>query len=422
MTDYTNVTYNSYLEYASEYYGLLHDKICQENRLSNMINSKLILTENSTFEQKTKKLTALYEAKLGDKIKVTWQKFVDFVSNIFAKFMESITNILASYKTYLEKYKDIILNKASRIDPISTDGHYNIGVDRCVKVVIPQFEYNDTFKKALTSDNDEEALKLIIKDAFKYDKGKTMAENLKEYFTGMDKGKFNGKFDDLNRRDIYNFCYNTTNIKTVCDKDLNRLKSSTNAIQALLTKELPAEAQNEAYNILSEADGAQTTKTLGGGRTQQTTTPQNNDGKPKRATPPKNTATGTTTQNNEDNQKNMSGGVSVTNSNPVQNSVDGKDPDEAKYGAQNKAAKDAGETQKTIETMINKWIEVCRTVITAKCTAQEKIANGYMSLIRAHVRSYVGTKDNVNDNKNAPEATNYGKNGNTNQNNDNAQK
>ena len=43
MTDYTNVTYNSYLEYASEYYGLLHDKIYQENRLSNMINSKLIL-------------------------------------------------------------------------------------------------------------------------------------------------------------------------------------------------------------------------------------------------------------------------------------------------------------------------------------------------------------------------------------------
>ncbi len=405
MADYTNITYNSYLEYASEYYGLLHDKIYQENRLSNMINSKLILTENSTFEQKTKKLTALYEAKLGDKIKVTWQKFVDFVSNIFAKFMESITNILASYKTYLEKYKDIILNKASRIDPISTDGHYNIGVDRCVKVVIPQFEYNDTFKKALTSDNDEEALKLIIKDAFIYDEGKTIDENLKEYFSGIDKGKFNGKFDDLNRRDIYNFCYNTTNIKTVCDKDLNRLKSSTNAIQALLTKELPQEAQNEAYNILSEADGT------------QTTTQQNNDGKPKRATPPKNTTTNN--NQNEDKQKNMSGGVTVTNSNPIQNSVDDKDPDKAKYGQQNTNAKDAGETQKSIEKMINKWIEVCRTVITAKCTAQEKIANGYMSLIRAHVRSYVGTKDNVNDNKNAPEATNYGNNGNTNQNNDN---
>ena len=118
----------------------------------------------------------------------------------------------------------------------------------------------------------------------------------------------------------------------------------------------------------------------------------------------------------------MSGGVTVTNSNPIQNSVDDKDPDKAKYDQQNTNAKDAGETQKSIEKMINKWIEVCRTVITAKCTAQEKIANGYMSLIRAHVRSYVGTKDNVNDNKNAPEATNYGKNGNTNQNNDNAQK
>ena len=101
MTDYANVTYNSYLEYASEYYGLLHDKIYQENRLSNMINSKLILTENSTFEQKTKKLTALYEAKLGDKIKVNWQKFVDFISNIFAKFMESMSNILYKEKDYI---------------------------------------------------------------------------------------------------------------------------------------------------------------------------------------------------------------------------------------------------------------------------------------------------------------------------------
>ena len=59
--------------------------------------------------------------------------------------------------------------------------------------------------------------------------------------------------------------------------------------------------------------------------------------------------------------------------------------------------------------MISKWITVCRTIITAKWTASEQIAKDYMALIRAHVRSYVGTKEDKADNQAAKQGTNYQK-------------
>ena len=61
-------------------------------------------------------IRAINEAKLGDKIKTRWQKFVAFIKNMFAKFIESMTNILYNEKDYLEKYKDIILKKKPKED------------------------------------------------------------------------------------------------------------------------------------------------------------------------------------------------------------------------------------------------------------------------------------------------------------------
>ena len=96
------------LMYESVYHDYLFNKIHQEQVLSTMINKQLIMTESTTLAQKERKLSALYEAKIGDSCKSAWNKFTEFIKSLFGKFMESITKLLFSYKKYLEKYRDII--------------------------------------------------------------------------------------------------------------------------------------------------------------------------------------------------------------------------------------------------------------------------------------------------------------------------
>ena len=51
-------------------------------------------------------IRAIQEAKLSDRIKATWKKFIAFIKGLVAKFMESLSNILLDEKAYLEKYKE----------------------------------------------------------------------------------------------------------------------------------------------------------------------------------------------------------------------------------------------------------------------------------------------------------------------------
>ena len=99
--------HNSPLAYKSLYNEYLFDKIAQEQTLQRMISRELIMTESTTLKTKERKLSMLYESKMGDTIKSKWNKFIDFINNLFAKFGESISNIALSYKNYLVKYRDI---------------------------------------------------------------------------------------------------------------------------------------------------------------------------------------------------------------------------------------------------------------------------------------------------------------------------
>ena len=374
------------LMYESVYNEYLFNKIQQEQTLTNMINEQLIMTESTTLVQKEAKLSALYEAKLGDKAKSTWNKFVDFINSLFSKFMESITHILFSYKKYLTKYKDIILNKKFKIsltEPLP--GNYMVGTKRCFNVNIPLFNYNEQNMKALQSDEDLDALKLIIKD-IKYDKGKDLNENLKDYFLGIDAGIIDN-IEKLDRKTMYDFCYNEEKIKDNGEKDLKTLKDTTQKIENIITSELQKNEQaggtinGEAYTIncskpLLEADDNN----------------QNSD------------------NNEQQGGAKAAGHVKITNTNPVNSSLDKNykgDLDEDNLKQQGQTANAAKETNKSVDDAINQWSKVCRSVITAKMTAQEAIAKDYMSIIRAHVRSYVGKKADEMDNEQS-KGTNYG--------------
>ena len=391
------------LMYESIYKDYIFNKMVQEQSLQKMISAELIMTESTTLKTKEIKLTALYEAKISDKIKSTWNKFIDFINSLFAKFGESITNIVSSYKDYLVKYKDIILSKRFKIKLTKAlPGDYNTGVNRCNDVKIPVFQYNDQNMKVLLSDDDEQIVRLIIKDSsFEYDQARNLNDILKDYFLGIDKGIIDD-LDKLKREDMYNFCLNADKIQTTQKQDMSALKSTTSVIERAITNEVN-KVNTEAY--VMEED--------------QNTGSNNNNNNNNQGS----------NNNNNNNNNNVAKPGSV-NTSPINSSLDDdykNKHDENDYKQDGEQAAKDGNNADNVTKAFDNWRKVCQSVITAKMTAQQAIAKDYMGIIRAHVRSYVGRADNQEDNEQAGKPTNYAKNNkqqnnnNNNNNNNNAQ-
>lgn len=380
LTEHTNP-----LMYESIYKDYIFNKMVQEQSLQKMISAELIMTESTTLKTKERKLTALYEAKISDKIKSTWNKFIDFINSLFAKFGESITNIVSSYKDYLVKYKDIILNKRFKIKLTKAlPGDYNTGVNRCNDVKIPVFQYNDQNMKVLLSDDDEQIVRLIIKDSsFEYDQARNLNDILKDYFLGIDKGIIDD-LDNLKREDMYNFCLNADKIQTTQKQDMSALKSTTSVIERAITNEVN-KVNTEAY--VMEED-------------QNTGSNNNNNNNNNQGS------------NNNNNNNNVAKPGSV-NTSPINSSLDDdykNKHDENDYKQDGEQAAKDGNNADNVTKAFDNWRKVCQSVITAKMTAQQAIAKDYMGIIRAHVRSYVGRADNQEDNEQAGKPTNYAKN------------
>lgn len=403
------IEHNSPLAYKSLYNEYLFDKIAQEQTLQRMISRELIMTESTTLKIKERKLSMLYESKMGDSIKSKWNKFIDFINNLFAKFGESISNIVLSYKNYLVKYREIILNKQFKIKLTQAlPGDYNVGVDRCNKVVIPVFQYNDQNMKTLLSEDDEQIIKMIIKDSeLQYDQARNLNDILKDYFLGIDKGIIDN-LDKLNRSDMYNFCLNADKIQSIQKKDMNALKSTTSVIERAITNEVN-KVNKEAYIVEGILN-------------------KNNSSQPK--SNPTATASGQSTNQNSTNQDKEAGKDNVAkagsvNTSPINSSLDdnykGK-ANEDDYKQDGEQAANDGQNANDVAKAFDAWRKVCQSVISAKMTAQQAILKDYMGIIRAHVRSYVGKQDNPEDNQSAGKPTNYAKNNNNNQQNNNANK
>ena len=392
LTEHTNP-----LMYESIYKDYIFNKMVQEQSLQKMISAELIMTESTTLKTKERKLTALYEAKISDKIKSTWNKFIDFINSLFAKFGESITNIVSSYKDYLVKYKDIILSKRFKIKLTKAlPGDYNTGVNRCNDVKIPVFQYNDQNMKVLLSDDDEQIVRLIIKDSsFEYDQARNLNDILKDYFLGIDKGIIDD-LDNLKREDMYNFCLNADKIQTTQKQDMSALKSTTSVIERAITNEVN-KVNTEAYVIEGDQNtGSNNNNNNNNNNNQGSNNNNNNQG----------------SNNNNNNNNNVAKPGSV-NTSPINSSLDDdykNKHDENDYKQDGEQAAKDGNNADNVTKAFDNWRKVCQSVITAKMTAQQAIAKDYMGIIRAHVRSYVGKADNQEDNEQAGKPTNYAKN------------
>lgn len=346
------------------YESYIESKIDSENRLAYALKENMVISEADYSN-----IRALQEAKLIDKVKSTWKRFIAFIKGLVSRFMESMSNILLDEKEYLEKYKDIILKKKPKEDlEYSYTGNYKKGIDRLINTEVPLFDYYK-YKKSLEAEGEGALVEAIMQGKpFNYDDGETLSEQFKSYFLALEDGQQEGKFSNLNMTDLYNFCYNFNKIKGIVDKDIDRLESSTRAIESAINKELNA-AGNDAAG--DKVEGTETNTTT---KTEESAVLKEADGEAK--------STGLKIED-----KPSSDPSSKMQS--TQNRDSEAEKDSATAGAA--VAKSSGKEADDISKAANKWIEVCRPLIAAKLTACQQIAKDYMAIIRAHVRSYGGS-------------------------------
>lgn len=369
-------TSNRYIQDAL-YESYIQAKIDAEDKLAFAMKESMILSETDYSN-----IRAIQEAKIADKVKAKWKKFIAFIKGMAARFLESLSNILLDEKEYLEKYKDIILKKKPKSDmEYSYTGNYKEGINRLINTEVPLFDYYK-YQKQLESDDDGDLVDAIMQGKnFHYDDGETLSEQFKAYFLVYEDGQQEGKFSDLNMTDMYNFCYNFNKIKGIVDKDISRLEASTRAIESAINKELNATPETDKPT-------EQTAKSTEEGAILEAEEKPEGlkiSNQSKQSTDATSKMNSTEERNKEEENKSATAGAAVAKSD-------------------NKETAD-------ITKAADKWIDVCRPLIAAKLTACQQIAKDYMEIIRAHVRSYGGEdKKSKEGNKSPDKATKYSKN------------
>lgn len=407
-----NTAHDYTMEAAYESY--IQNRIDQENRINNLLAECTILNEaNTGIITKTRQISVLYEANLKDSIKAKFNKFIQFLKNIWGKFMSNMTKALGDEKTYLEKYSDIINKQKGKSDiKVSYYGNYNKAVDRINRVIVPPFDWN-TMHEALSDEENAYGKffalnKISGMNDFEYDENNELAAQLKEYFIAGEDGQTDTTMDKIDLKSAYNFCWNFKKIQQVTEKDIKNMESSAMKIDQAVN------------NKLAENPNAKPETAQGGSKEESAMIGLREDGE--------------SSDDNNGNDGDKPTTSTTLNISKGSGSFQRQDTDTQKANADTQTSaimdkqgdKSNADYSKEVSNVIDNYMTVCRAVITAKWTGAQQIAKDYMNIIKAHVNSYVGTdmgKGNNNNSKAQKYTTDKGKglsNDKNNNNNDNS--
>jgi len=163
------------MEYSSnmfEYTSFVADQMLEQAKMDRFIKEAVLIGES---KNTIKNMDVLNES-VTDKIKEAFKKIMEAIGRMWGKFLEAMTNLVNSNRSYLEKYKDIILKKKLRSDVTYTMYDYDTGLRNMLTSAVPIFNYD------LPLDNPEEFEKAKFNQIPKSDAA--FADRCKLYFRG----------------------------------------------------------------------------------------------------------------------------------------------------------------------------------------------------------------------------------------------
>lgn len=325
------------------------------------------------------KLHTVHEALMGD-LKNGLKKIIDAIRNLVKKFTADIMGVFAPEKTYLEKYKNIILNNGlPENTKITFYGDVVKGFKRLdSNFTIPTISYNELManggrNKFADEDTFFNAYFKFDSQNFKRNPENSLADDVKVYY-GFKDGKehiytykeFIGEVGSI--QNVYNWLLKTGNEAKKLDIESKNIERTYNNY-VRSAKAYGAEdknnqntqtAQNASYYSvlfdkeinISEADI-------------------------KAADPQPISNNGNNSNNNNQPQQ------PKTNTNMTRGDTD----DEVKK---------SGDTEAQIQRNMEIYCKVCQSVISARATAFRYVHKEMMDIIKAIVKAKLGNKAEIN--------------------------
>ena len=358
-----------YSEIYTEFCQMIDDTNSRMNiyrhqtEMKAMNEEALIFSETGISDyEKFQRLQAVNEA-LGNKIKKAYYNTVAALKEIFRKFMEKLTANFTPTKTYLDRYKKIILgtpfnNYELKIQDMPT------AIERIERATVPQLNYNalaqqapdfGTFfgevKKDLPENGDTKIKQSDVRTVGDAN------EWFKSYFCMQDHElNTNGKWFQQNVKNFYDFLYDINKInKSIRDS----LKSIDDTVTSI-TKTAGSTQQEAVYSILYQ---------------KWFTLNENGVLVEVEVKAPENPAAPQGSQQQQTAQQ--------TPANKVQNIKQNDDADNS--NAKNDARGD-------VEARLKIYTDVCSSLLKAKMSAVEFVRNELMTVIRKHVQDHINAK------------------------------
>lgn len=184
----------------------------------------------------------------SDKVKEGLLKLKNTIIRLWNKFVESSRNLITRDKTYLEKYKDIILKKKLR-DVKFEMYNYPEGIKLLINSKMPPFDYNK-LKNDLNSKGEFNLLFLksiglnLPKEILTNDDNVDTYGGCVLLFRGGDE-QIEINSNTLNMTDLYNYCYNYKDMVALIQKDIKFVEESYNKFVTLIDKAARKEKINQ---------------------------------------------------------------------------------------------------------------------------------------------------------------------------------
>lgn len=397
--------------------------VVESEKLRGFANLLIGVHEGASVE----KLTFIQEG-VTDKLQNIWDKFKGFLNKVWEKFKNYMFRLVDNNVEYLERYKDVILNRKPN-DFTFNMPNYKEGLKRMQTITIKPFA---TEKAKVTADEDTtHAYKKSLLPGYNADDD--WNKHCATYFEGgEDSIQYN--LQDMNMTELYNYCHDwKSSILPSITKDQNTLQNNVNAIEkeinALKTTQ-PAQQQQQTAGSQQQAAtggnagnnasgnaggagnaGASTGGNAGGGSTTQNAsasmlgpelraygemvvdnfaskvfneaiTAAGNGGSSSSSDSATQTRpSGTVTKGNSSATGSNSGKVKSISS------MTGTSDDQKKLGD--------GHTSAEVDELSKKltgYNLACSGILTGKFTAAQNMYKDYMTLIKRHVGEQVGNK------------------------------
>ena len=390
---------NSEMNYLLAYNDFLLRESAMQEHMNNCIHEAVCIAEGTP--------VVLAENGITNFLKNAWNRFVTFINKIYGKAVEIISRIDSS--SYLEKYADIITKQKWKAGTVSM---YNWNSEMISKLHAEQF---DPAKIDIMIQGPSAYLNNIASGVMgKYngsDESKEINAFIEEQFKGGTE-EVDINMDTLNMTDLYNFCHDIKKIQDEFKKDQTAVTSSVtkfenmwkNIDQAKAEEIKKAEADQAAQSSATPAEGE---KSAGGVKRQPDTTGVSNakvgsDGSGNTSNPEgamlslnKSFSSVVEANVNKTNTLGASGGGPNTNSNTKfsknANGLSGQQATDSTVAGIKLSGKTY--TEDDIKKASATYNTVNGAICSQKINAITAMYKDYMTIIRAHVSSYVGEKN-----------------------------